>query len=170
MEYVSSDTNVWIDFNVIHRLQLPFRLPYVYIMYSESIDSELISPKGFRDDLLSAGLKEVDITFEEFKLADSWGRVYRKLSAQDRIALSIAKCRDIYLLTGDGALRKAAKQEGVSVMGTLGILDRLFEGEYITVEEYKYCLHEWKKINGGEVRLPRNELEKRIKQISAYKF
>lgn len=35
MEFVSSDTNVWIDFQVIARLQLPFLLPYTYIMYTE---------------------------------------------------------------------------------------------------------------------------------------
>lgn len=56
MEFVSSDTNVWIDFQVIARLQLPFLLPYTYIMYTESINSELLSPSGFREDLLEAGL------------------------------------------------------------------------------------------------------------------
>ena len=34
MEYISSDTNVWIDFNIISRMNLPFLLPYTYIMYS----------------------------------------------------------------------------------------------------------------------------------------
>lgn len=47
------------------------------------------------------------------------------------LALAIAKCRRIILLTGDWALRKAAKEEGVSVMGTIGILDRLYDGAYI---------------------------------------
>ena len=54
MEFVSSDTNVWIDFQVIARLKLPFLLPYTYIMYTESIDSELLSPLGFRENLLEA--------------------------------------------------------------------------------------------------------------------
>lgn len=40
MEYISSDTNVWIDFSVISRLDLPFLLPYTYIMYTESIENE----------------------------------------------------------------------------------------------------------------------------------
>ena len=56
MEFVSSDTNVWIDFRVISRLSLPFRLPYTYIMYTESITSELLNPVGFQDDLMAAGL------------------------------------------------------------------------------------------------------------------
>lgn len=37
MEYISSDTNVWIDFNIISRMNLPFLLPYTYIMYTESM-------------------------------------------------------------------------------------------------------------------------------------
>ena len=106
MEFVSSDTNVWIDFRVISRLSLPFRLPYTYIMYTESITSELLNPVGFQDDLMAAGLVGVDITIEEFMLAESWGGVYPKLSVQDRIALTIAKERKIVLLTGDMALRK----------------------------------------------------------------
>ena len=170
MEFVSSDTNVWIDFLVIARLQLPFLLPYTYIMYTESIDSELLSPSGFREDLLEAGLVGVDITIEEFLLADSWGNIYPKLSIQDRIALAIAKRRNIVLLTGDMALRKAATEEGVSIMGTLGVLDQLYEGSYITSDEYEYCLSEFLKRNGGEVRLPNSELKKRIEELGKAGF
>ena len=32
MEYISSDTNVWLDFVEIEKLNLPFQLPYVYLM------------------------------------------------------------------------------------------------------------------------------------------
>ena len=32
MEYISSDTNVWLDFVEIEKLNLPFQLPYIYIM------------------------------------------------------------------------------------------------------------------------------------------
>lgn len=161
MEYISSDTNVWIDFNIISRMNLPFLLPYTYIMYTESMESELLNPEGFKDQLAEAGLVGVDITIEEFFLAQSWGPLYPKLSIQDRIALAIAKQRDITLLTGDKALRMAAAQEGVHVIGTLGILDQLFDGQYIAKDEYLYCLQEFQKHNGGEVRLPRAELKKR---------
>lgn len=117
---------------------------------------------GFREDLLEAGLVGVDITIEEFSLADSWGNIYPKLSIQDRIALDIAKQRNIVLLPGDMALRKAATKEGVSIMGTLGVLGRLYEGSYITSDEYEYCLSEFLRRNGGVVRLPNGELKKRL--------
>ena len=153
MEYISSDTNVWIDFNIISRMNLPFLLPYTYIMYTESMESELLNPEGFKDQLAEAGLVGVDITIEEFFLAQSWGPLYPKLSI-------------ITLLTGDKALRMAAAQEGVHVIGTLGILDQLFDGQYIAKDEYLYCLQEFQKHNGGEVRLPRAELKKRLDRFN----
>lgn len=165
MEYISSDTNVWIDFKIINRLNLPFLLPYTYIMYEESVDSELISLLNFRNDLLNLGLKSIDITIDEFLLADQWGNIYPKLSIQDRIALAIAKKRNIILLTGDLALRKAALKENVQIIGTLGILDKLYNNTYITSKEYKYCLAELLKHNGGIVRLPKDELIKRINNL-----
>lgn len=108
MEYISSDTSVWIDFSIIGRIELPFLLPYNYIMYSDAIEDELLSPSGLRDDLFRCGLKGVEITIEEFSLAEEYGKYYLKLSIYDRIALAIAKMRGIYLMTGDGALREAS--------------------------------------------------------------
>lgn len=80
----------------------------------------------------------------------------------DRIALAIAKQRGIVLLTGDKALRKAASQEGVSTLGTLGVLDRLLSGNYIDKDEYLTCITSLKQHNGYEVRLPTDELDKRL--------
>ena len=84
---------------------------------------------------------------------------------QDRIALAIAKERKIVLLTGDMALRKAAGKEGVSVLGTIGVLDKLFKEKYIPQDEYEYCLSELLKHNGGEIRLPTSELKKRLDSL-----
>lgn len=116
MQTISSDTNVWIDFRAISRLQLPFLLPYTYIMYAESLNYELLYPPSFREDLIKYGLESVDITIEEFILADNWGNTYPQLSIQDRISLAIAKERKIILLTGDIALKKAALKENVTIM------------------------------------------------------
>ncbi len=165
MDFISSDTNVWIDFNTISRLTLPFLLPYTYIMYTESMESELLTPVGFQKALTDAGLVGVDITTEEFLLADSWGAVYPRLSVQDRIALAIAKKRNITLLTGDMRLRKAASDEGVVVLGTIGILDKLYFGNHIDKAEYSFCLSELLKFNGGVIRLPESELRKRLNNI-----
>ena len=166
MEYISSDTNVWIDFFIIKRTDLPFRLPYTYIMSADAINDELLSPLGFRDELIAKGLLPVEYSYEEFELAEHFGSQYPKLSIYDRIALAIAKVRGIMLLTGDGPMRKAANTEGVTVIGTLGILDQLFNNHLIETEEYRYCLQELQSNNGAQVRLPKTEIEHRLQNIS----
>lgn len=70
MEYISSDTNVWVDFASIDQLSLPFKLPYIYIMDENAIAEELLSPKGLSNNLLQLGLKSTELTEEEFWLAE----------------------------------------------------------------------------------------------------
>lgn len=83
-------------------------------------------------------------------------------SLYDCIALAIAKCRGLTLLSGDGPLRKAAMQEGVKVIGTIGLLDELYSQELVDTTEYIFCLEELLRNNGGKVRLPGHELQRRL--------
>jgi predicted nucleic acid-binding protein len=165
MTYISSDTNVWVDFTIIDSLELPFKLPYNFIMSEEAIKNELLSPPELVNQLISLGLVAVEISIDEFLLADEYGDRYKKLSAYDRIALAIAKFNNISLLTGDAALRKAAKQESVDVIGTLWIIDQLLNQSLITVEEYEMCLKKLLANNGKRIRLPEAEIKSRLQQI-----
>ena len=163
MEYISSDTNVWLDFALIDRLELPFRLRFIYLMHEDVIEDELLSPPGLGARLIALGLVKTELTIEEFFLAEEFKRKYVRTSTYDCIALAIAKNRRIILLTGDAALRRAAQAEGVRVMGTIGILDRLKHESRIAGEEYVLCIRKLLELNGGKVRLPKDELEKRLK-------
>ena len=165
MQFVSSDTSVWIDFSTIHRLSLPFQLPYTYIMSRDAVEDELLSPPDIGEKLKAYGLVPVDITIEEFFLAQQYGNLYARLSVYDRIALAIARHLQIILMTGDGALRKAASKEGVAVIGTLGILDRLHTDGVIDDGEYKSCLEDLKNNNGGVIRLPQIEIDRRLRSL-----
>lgn len=162
MEYVSSDTNVWIDFDTIKRLKLPFKLPYVYLMDSDAVNDELLNPPGLGKKLVRFGLKETQLSEEEFFLTEDFMEKYVKLSRYDCIALAIAKVKKIMLLTGDASLRRTAELENVKVIGTIGILDQLKEGCYIDSNEYAYCIGTLLKYNGGRIRLPEKELKKRL--------
>ena len=166
MTYISSDTNVWIDFLLIDSMELPFRLPYTFIMSEEAIEDELLSPPGLAEQLVSFGLESVEITIEEFLLADEYGNRYKRLSVYDRIALAIAKCRSITLLTGDKALRNAAKQESVNIIGTLGIIDELLNYSMITMKEYETCLRKLQVKNGKGIRLPEAEIRSRLQKTT----
>ena len=163
MKYVSSDTNVWLDFNTIGKIQLPFEMDCTYVMFKEALRKEIISPPKLLSDLLNLGLLGVELETEEFFYAYELGEKYKKLSGYDRIALAIAKKRSIPLLTGDNPLRQAAESEGVEVFGTIGLLDKLYEGKHISKDEYCSCLVEL--LNHKERRLPREELKKRISSL-----
>lgn len=165
MKYISSDTNVWLDFNEIDHLELPFLLPYIYLMEANSAEDELLKPEGLEGDLLRLGLEKTELTLEEYYLADELYDKYRKPSKYDCIALAIAKCREITLLSGDGPLRKAALKEGVNVIGTLGILEELYDDNHITKQQYLECLERLQEKNGGKVRLPAPILEERIEAL-----
>lgn len=165
MEYISSDTNVWIDYMAIDKLELPFRLPLIYLMNIDAIEDELLSPEGMREKLLRLGLQPTELTENEFYYGLKMAEAHPKLSEYDCSALAIAKHRGLVLMTGDAALRKAALSEGVSVMGTIGLLDKLYEDGKITSEEYRECLLLLVKVNGREVRLPYAELQKRLDRI-----
>ena len=163
MKFISSDTNIWLDFNAISKIDLPFLLPCTYVMYKEALRSEVISPAELLSELQELGLMGVEISIEEFYYAQDIAHKYVKLSGYDRIALAIAKIRKFPLLTGDEALRKAAQKEHVEVFGTIGLLDKLYEGSYISPMEYKNCLESL--LNHKERRLPEEELKKRIKNL-----
>lgn len=163
MEFISSDTNIWLDFNAISRTDLPFRLPCTYIMYKEALRKEIISPPELLEGLIKRGLIGVGLTIEEFLYADELSKKYVKLTGYDRTALAVAKLRKIPLLTGDNPLRKAAEKEGVEVFGTIGLLDRLYAGDYINKIEYQFCLESL--LEHKERRLPAEELLKRINSL-----
>lgn len=165
MKYISSDTNVWLDFEIIHHLELPFKLPYTYLMNKDAVHDELLSPPKLGDNLLMLGLIETELTEEEFYQTEEYMEKFRKPSIYDCAALAIAKCRKLVLMTGDGPLRKAAQEEGVKVIGTIGVLDQLYSGRYISRDTYLECLKSLRHYNGGRVRLPKKELEIRIKQF-----
>ena len=78
MEYISSDTNVWLDFAEIEKLKLPFLLPYVYLMNDETVDDELLNPPELRGELLRLGLQKTELTEEEFYLAEILTSKYAK--------------------------------------------------------------------------------------------
>lgn len=100
-EFISSDTNVWIDFEAVDAIEMPFRLSCTYLMWAEAVENEVRSPAGLRERLLASGLVSVQVTAEEFWLADEYTERYSGISTYDAVALAIAKRREILLMTGD---------------------------------------------------------------------
>lgn len=163
--YISSDTNIWIDFKTINAMWLPFKLHHDYVMSNDAIQDELLSPLELKDELLDLGLIPMELDDSDLLLVYNYASKYSQLSSYDTFAMAIAKNRGYILLTGDGNLRKAAISEGISVKGTLWILDELFNNGHITKVEYLQYLKELQKYNGKQIRLPSVELERRIERL-----
>ncbi len=165
MEYISSDTNIWFDFYAVSKVQLPFRLDCTYIMFHEALRTEVLDPPDLINNLRELGLIEIELSTEEFFFAVEMSNKYSRISGYDAVALSVAKCRNILLLTGDNELRKAARAEGVTFMGSIGLLDRLLHENKVTRTEYLDCLRKWKNQTATGRRLPSEELDARIEFV-----
>ena len=166
MQYISSDTNIWIDFQAIQRLEMPFLLDYTFLMSSEVLARELRSPADFPEKLLSAGLQQTEISEEEYWLAMEFRAKYHRLSEADAVALAIAKNRSITLLSGDGALRKAAQTEGVPIKGTIWVFDELLNSALVSDNEYLQAMLDLKAQQDKGRRLPIKEIEARIQRFT----
>jgi predicted nucleic acid-binding protein len=113
----------------------------------------------------SLGLQVVNLQPDELSFAQQVKNERKPLSLPDCFALACAARPDHVLLTGDGALRTAAKDYGIQMVGLLWLLDGLAESGAATYS----TLHEGltKISQGPRCRLPKNEIQKRLKIWSA---
>lgn len=163
--FISSDTNIWIDFFEINHLDHPFLIEHQYYLSSAAFEDELIQSAELREALLQNGLCLTELTDEEFDLAQGFRSTYRRLSSYDAFALAIAKARSWTLLTGDNPLRRAAEREGVECHGIIWIYDELLDQRRIAVEDYCEAMQLLlTAVQENRCRLPVEELVKRLKR------
>ena len=100
--FISSDTNIWFDFESIGHLEHPFLLNHSYYISDFTYDEEI-------KKIVTIGyLQLTSVNNEELALVNKLTIKYQNLSFYDLVALAIAIKRKWVLLTGDGLLRKAA--------------------------------------------------------------
>ena len=63
----SSDTNIWIDFQTIDALALPFRLNHSFYISVDAVNDELLTPAGINEALLSLGLIPLEVSEAEIR-------------------------------------------------------------------------------------------------------
>lgn len=164
--YICSDTNVWIDFAEIGKVDLPFRLSYKYYISKFALAEEVLRPATLKKTLLTLGLKATTLTIEEFTQAKHFMLRFKKLSVHDAMALSVAKTRGWILLTGDKQLFKAAEELGVEWHGTLWIFDQLLKEGKLTSTEYLNAMGILlKAIKDKKCWLPKEKVKERIKEV-----
>jgi len=155
-EFVT-DSNIWIDFYFGELIEEVFKLPFQFIA-PDVIVEELEQPSG--KSLLSLGLEKRELTAELVSQVEKLTHMYPRPSINDLFALVLAKHLKIVLLTGDGELRKAARQEGVGVHGVLWLLDKVVQYQVIVPNKAAEAL---RKMLAHGSRLPQSEIQKRLR-------
>lgn len=177
--FISSDTNVWLDFSFIGYMKHPFLLDNNYFLSSitfhdeidniddvfhSNVDKEMYSE--VRKYAKENKIKIIDATIEELKLSMMYHAKYSSISEEGCIALAIAKQRNWILLSGDGHLRNTAQLENVECRGTLWIYDELLDKKLLSNDEYLDAMCKLlDATDNRKRRLPRNEILNRIERI-----
>ena len=135
------DTTVLCNFASVHRTQL---LPLALgrdVLSAPAVLRELAD--GFRLGYLPAcdwsWLSVLELSAEEAAAAD---RHLRRLDRGEAECLALAESRQAVLISDDRAARNAAKQIGLPVSGTLGVLLLLTRRSHLTVSEANSLLSE----------------------------
>ena len=122
-----SDTSVLVDLERGDLLEACFRLPYRFCVPDLLYEFELKGQGGTVLRRLGLEVEETDASGIAKALV-YYGNV-SELSFSDSLALALARNRSWTLLTGDGPLRRLAKEESVECHGVLWVLDRIHESE-----------------------------------------
>ena len=164
--FISSDTNIWFDFEAIGHLEHPFLLNHSYYISDFTFVEEINISQKIMKIVTTGFLHVTSVNKEELALINRLSTEYQNLSFYDLVALAIAIKRKWILLTGDGLLRNTAINENIECHGSIWIYDELLKEKKITKECYIQCLAKLLElVNLGKRRLPIEELTKRIKQL-----
>jgi hypothetical protein len=107
------------------------------------------------------GFTEEGISGEETKDISILRDKYPAPSFNDLLALLLAKRNACFLITGDKALRNAAKNEGVATHGLFWLMDEMVNHNILTGVQAATALE---KIIAEGSWLPMKECEERIKK------
>lgn len=124
-----SDTNILIDMEAGELMMTLFRLPMKFgipdVLYFEEIEPD--SPDL---EMLGLAVMEVVSEFVDYALQLP-GKYGEAASRNDYLALALAKQEACDLLTGDHALKDAARGEGVKVRGTVWLLCEMVKNQLL---------------------------------------
>jgi len=155
------DANILIDLHVGGLLTELFRLPLALVA-PDVIIGELYEPDG--EELKRRGLHSRELSGEQVLEVAGLAAQHRDVSSNDLFALVLARAMKATLLSGDRRLRRIARGEGMSVHGTLWVLDELVRWEVIDPSQAAAGLQQM--LARGS-RLPEVECRRRLRQWGA---
>jgi len=139
-------------------LKTAFRLKADW-MISDLAMAELRNPPP--KSLLALGLHVTEFYSQDILDIVYLGKQYPALSLPDRAHLVLARRENAILLSGDLHLRRAAEALGLTVHGTLWVLDELIKVGLLSPSQAARSLRQM--LSRG-CRLPKEECEKRLRR------
>ncbi|KTC96643.1 DUF3368 domain-containing protein [Legionella feeleii] len=161
MLLVISDACVLIDIEYGDLTSAMFSLSYQFAVPDTLFAEELEEQHAH---LLQFGLICKTMSGDLVAEAYSLHQKYVRPSVNDMLALILAKHEDSQLLTGDKALRDAAKDLNVDVHGTIWLVKQMLEDKKITVEVARVA---FQRMEESGSRLPWKEVEKLLTSFSS---
>jgi len=163
MRVLVSDTSVLIDLERCGLLHSAFALEVEFVVPDVLYERELKDYNGSK--LVAFGLHVAVTDAEGVAQAQAYRQRQSKLTLPDALALALAKSNGWTLLSGDGALRALAGQEGVECHGFLWLMDLLEREQAATIAHLRQGLH--RLSNHPRCRLPQGEVAARLKRYAA---
>ena len=148
MQLLISDANILIDLEEGQLIELMFQLPFEFCIPDILFIEELEEDHGHFKTL---GLSLCELESETMLHAMGLISKYNRTSRNDCFALALAAAKRCPLLTGDKALREAAKKEAVIVHGTIWVTEMLIANGLISVTQARDAFQRMR--NAGR-RLP----------------
>lgn len=156
MQLLISDANIIIDIEAGKLVNQMFRLAYRFGVPDVLFDLELREQHGH---LVTLGLEVMEVKPEAVRYAETLRERYRSTGAIDLLALALARQECCPLLSGDKALRHAAKKEGVDVRGSIWLVGEMLQAKVVTRKQASTAYAAM--LSDGR-RLPENEIKKQL--------
>jgi len=161
MKIAVKDANILIDLIEADLLGLWFRLDIeTYTTDLVRFEIKKVSQRKTLDGFIEAGLLKVESCDPESLQAIGAIKNEHGISMADASTFFLARKLGAILLSGDDALRKAAKTSDIEVCGVFWVFDRLLEERHLTKSEA--CMRLRQLLNCGSF-LPRNVCDERFR-------
>ena len=163
MKILINDANILIDLVKLDLLEIFSKISFDLFSTDFVLEELKTSQRKLVEKLVNSNELTIIETIEvlDFQEISSLLENTSGLSFVDCSVLYYSKKMEGTLLTGDGRLRKQAKKDNVDVRGIIYIFDELVEQELLTKKDAATKIEELAQLNA---RLPKDEIEKRIKE------
>lgn len=159
MRLVVTDANIIIDLDAGKLLEDMFRLPeFEFSVPDVLYVEELADNYGVLPGL---GLRVLPQSSEAVGYVEQLRAQFNGPSSNDLFALALARELNCALLTGDGALRDAAREEQIEVRGTIWLMEQLLAARVTRVDRVAVA-YETMKRDGR--RLPWDEASAQVQR------